>query len=126
MRLLLIGAGGFAGALLRYWIGGWFQRLPLAESFPLGTLVVNVSGCLLFGVLAEVAEMRNLLSPDLRHFLLIGILGAYTTFSTFANDSVHLMRDGRQVLAALNVLANLLLCLIALWLGRAVARELWD
>jgi CrcB protein len=122
----LIGAGGFAGAILRYWIGGWFQRLPIAESFPLGTLVVNVSGCLLFGILAEVAEVRGLLTAEMRQLLLIGVLGAYTTFSSFANDSVHLLRDGKQWFAVLNVAASLLLCLLALWLGRALARELWD
>ncbi|HEU5179805.1 MAG TPA: fluoride efflux transporter CrcB [Candidatus Polarisedimenticolia bacterium] len=125
MKLVLVGAGGFVGAILRYVISGWVQRLPFGETFPTGTLVVNVTGCLAIGVLSELAEARGVLTPEIRALLVVGVLGAYTTFSAFANESLNLFRDREAGLALLNVALSLGSCFIAVWAGRWAAHALW-
>ena len=83
-KILLIGMGGFVGAVLRYAVGGGVQTLTRSISFPHGTMAVNVIGCFLIGGLTYLAETRSLFSANTRMFLFIGVLGAFTTFSTFA------------------------------------------
>ena len=122
-RTLTVGAGGFLGAALRYLAGGLVHRHAPAD-FPYGTFVVNVTGCFLIGALATLAEDRPVLSPTARLFLLVGVLGGYTTFSTFAYESFALMRDGSVVRALVNVLGQVAFGLIALWLGIVAARGL--
>lgn len=118
---LLIGVGGFVGALLRFAVSGVVQRqLPLS-SFPIGTLAVNVSGCLLIGAFLGVAESRQSFSPELRTFALIGLLGGFTTYSTFGWETFAMLRDGEQLRAATNVLLQLALGLGAVWLGYGFA-----
>ena len=112
------------GAVLRYVISGWVQRLPLGDSFPTGTLVVNLTGCLAVGILAELADARGVLSAELRTLLIVGVLGAYTTFSAFANESLSLFRDGEIGLGVLNVFLNVLSCLVAVWAGRSLAHAI--
>jgi CrcB protein len=113
----LVGCGGFAGAVLRYAAGGLVHRmLPLA-TFPFGTLVVNLSGCLVIGALAGLAETRQLFSPEMRLFALVGVLGGFTTYSTFGYESFAMLRDGEALRAAANVLVHVLLGLTAVWLG---------
>lgn len=124
MRLLLVGAGGFVGSVLRYLVSGWVERLS-SGSFPVGTLVVNLSGCLAIGVLAELADVRGVLSPQSRALLMVGFLGGYTTFSAFANESLNLFRDREVVLGLLNVLLSVAFCLIAVWAGRWLAHAIW-
>ena len=85
-NLLLVGLGGFMGALLRYSITGFFQGWSKSVHFPYGTLVVNLLGCLLLGFLSQIAETRGIISAEARSFLFVGLLGAFTTFSTFGND----------------------------------------
>ena len=125
MKVFLIGAGGFVGAILRYAVSGWVQRLPFGETFPTGTLMVNVTGCLAIGFLAELADARSVLSPEIRALLVVGVLGAYTTFSAFANESMNLLRDREAGLALLNVLLSLASCFIAVWAGRWLAHAIW-
>lgn len=125
MRLLLVGAGGFIGSILRYLVSGWMQRLALGDSFPAGTLAVNVTGCLVMGVVAELADVRNVLSPETRALLVVGILGGYTTFSAFANESLNLFRDSEVALGSLNVLLTVVSCLVAVWAGRWLAHVIW-
>jgi CrcB protein len=125
MRVLLVGAGGFAGSVLRYWLSGVVQSGAGSTSFPVGTLVVNVLGCCAIGVLSELSETRGLLSPDSRALLIVGLLGGFTTFSAFANETVSAVRDGDVALASLNVLASVALCLGGVWLGRGLANAIW-
>jgi len=82
------------GAILRYLLSGWVQAWAKGAAFPYGTLTVNLLGCLIIGFLAQLVELRNLFSPETRVFVFIGVLGAFTTFSTFGNDTMLLLRDG--------------------------------
>lgn len=125
VRALLVGTGGFLGSVLRYWLSGLVQNAVPGSSFPLGTLFVNVSGCLLIGVLTELAESRGFLNPDTRALLFVGVLGGFTTFSAFANETVGALRDGAHGPAALNVLLTVAACLAAVWAGRALATLIW-
>ena len=122
-KLFLVGAGGFLGAVARYGLGGLVHRI-FHGTFPLGTLVVNVSGCLAIGVLTTVLEERGALGPNARLFLMIGILGGFTTFSSFGYETLALARHDSPALALGNVASNVLLGLAAVWLGWAVTRTL--
>jgi CrcB protein len=125
MRVLLIGIGGFAGSVLRYWLSGAVQQAAPQSAFPLGTLVVNLLGCLAIGILAELADARGLLRPDTRAFLLVGVLGGFTTFSAFANETMNAARAGAMTTALLNATLTLVGCLIAVWAGRALVTMFW-
>lgn len=122
-QILLVGAGGFIGSALRFIVSSWAQRSAFVAGFPLGTLVVNVLGCLLLGVLGGLAEQRQLLEPGVRLFLAVGVLGGFTTFSTFAFETVALLQDADVGRAVLNILLQVLLGCAAALLGFvAVAR----
>lgn len=125
MRTLLVGLGGFVGSVLRYWLSGVAQGLAPRSSFPIGTLLVNVSGCFVIGVLAQLVEERGAFAPDTRALLFVGVLGGYTTFSAFANETVSSARDGSMLAAALNVVLTVAGCLIAVWAGRAAVTMAW-
>jgi CrcB protein len=118
---MLVGIGGFAGSVARYWLSGLAQA-RLGTGFPFGTLAVNVLGCFAIGVLSELGEGRMPLSPEARALLMVGFLGGFTTFSAFGNDTAELVRARELPLAAANVAAQLVLGLSAVWLGRAAAR----
>lgn len=118
--LLLVGAGGFVGSVGRYLVSGWVHRAVPFAGFPYGTLVVNVLGCLVIGLAGGVVESRQLFGPDLRIFLLIGVLGGFTTFSSFAYESLALARDAELARAFANVAGQVLLGLTAAWLGYAL------
>jgi CrcB protein len=120
MRFLLVGVGGCIGSMARYGTSYAVQRAQLSPI--IGTLVVNVAGCLIVGVLSYAADQRNAFTPEMRAFLFAGLLGGFTTFSAFGNDTFALLRADRMGAAALNVTAQVLLGLGAIWLGRTVAR----
>lgn len=122
-RILVIGAGGFVGAIARHVLGGLVQH-RVGGFFPTGTLAVNVIGCGLMGALLTVVEERQALGPDARMFLAVGILGSFTTFSTFGYETMELLRHGSTRLAALNIAANVVVGFVALWAGRALVRAL--
>lgn len=124
-KLLLIGMGGFVGAVLRYAVGGVVQNLSKSIAFPYGTIVVNAIGCFLIGGLAYLAETRSLFSANTRMFLFIGVLGAFTTFSTFANETLELIRGNNSGFALLNILLHFLLCISAVIVGRYASSLLW-
>jgi CrcB protein len=122
-NILLIGAGGFIGSVLRYLIGGMIQQY--ARSFPLGTLTVNVIGCFVIGLLAQIGESRGLFSDESRAFIFIGILGGFTTFSAFGNETINLMRNDQLINTVINIGGNIILGLLAVWLGRISANLIW-
>lgn len=121
LNALLVGSGGFAGALFRYALTGALHRhLPLA-AFPYGTLCVNLLGCALIGAFAGLADSRQLFAPELRVFTFIGLLGGFTTFSTLGYETFAMARDGEHVRAALNVGLHVVLGLVLVWLSYGVA-----
>lgn len=122
--LAWVGLGGAIGSMLRFAIGGWSQRLWGFGQFPVGTLTVNVLGCLLIGLLGGLADYRQALDPGERAFLMIGVLGGFTTFSAFAFETLGLAQDGALLRAGLNVLLQVTLGLTAAFAGYAAARFL--
>ena len=121
-RTLAVGVGGFLGASLRYLVGGLVHRW-LGSTFPFGTFLVNVSGCFAIGVLATLAEER-MLGPTARLFWMVGVLGGYTTFSSFGYETISLLREGGHAAAWVNVLGQVTLGLAAVWAGAAAGRAL--
>lgn len=120
-NLLLVGGGGFLGSVARYYLTGWATQMTHAGRFPVGTLVVNVTGCLLIGFLAGLAEHAHLLAPPTRLFLLTGFLGGFTTYSAFAYETYFLGREHLAVAALTNIVLQLLLGLGAVLLGSRIA-----
>jgi CrcB protein len=120
-NLFLVGAGGFLGSVARFYVTGWATQLSHAGRFPLGTLVVNVVGCLLIGLLAGLAEHLHLLSGPARLFLLTGVLGGFTTYSAFAYETYFLGREHMTLVALVNVALQLGLGLGAVVVGSRIA-----
>lgn len=118
-ELLIVGVGGFVGAVGRYWLAGWVHRFTTA-GFPWGTLTVNLAGCLLLGMVMSLAETRLAPSPEARTFLTIGVFGSFTTFSTLSYETVELVRQSQLGAAAANAVGSLVLGLAALVAGRAL------
>ncbi|CAK8714359.1 fluoride efflux transporter CrcB [Candidatus Electrothrix laxa] len=121
LRLSFIGAGGFTGAVLRFLVSSWVQGRSGSLVFPLGTLTVNMIGCLLIGFLSTLIEIKAMFSPETRSFILIGLLGAFTTFSTFGNETLNLIRESRIELALLNAGGQVFIGVFLVWLGRFFA-----
>lgn len=112
--------GGLCGTAGRYLLAGAVYRW-FGTGFPYGTLAVNTLGCLVIGFLGTFAEQKFLLAPEARMFWMVGLLGAFTTFSTLIHESWHLLQDGEVLLAGVNLLGSLTLGLLALWLGHLAA-----
>ena len=121
--MLAIAAGGACGALLRFWATQGAHAL-LGRGFPFGTLIVNVTGSVAMGALYVALSERHDVAPEWRAALAVGLLGAFTTFSTFSMDTLALADQGEHVKAGVNVLASVGLCLAGCWLGMAAARQL--
>lgn len=119
-----VGTGGFLGSLLRYWMSGAVYVLIPAPRLPWGTLAVNVLGCFAIGLLGGLAETRGVLTATGRLFLLIGVLGGFTTFSTFGYETLALLREQAVARAAANIALQVALSLTAAWGGLATSR-LW-
>lgn len=115
---LVIGAGGFIGALLRYLLSGWIQNSVVA--FPLGTLGVNFIGSFFVSLVLYLSEYRGLFSEDIRIFLTIGVLGSFTTMSTFSFESFKLLEQGEIGALGLNVAGTLVLTFLAVYLGKMI------
>src|SRR5690349_2128587 len=115
-NILLVGAGGFVGSVLRYLLGGYVQQTMKSSSFPYGTLAVNLIGCFMIGLLAQYGESRGAFSNESRAFIFIGILGGFTTFSAFGNETINLMREGFVINALANIGTNVILGLLAVLL----------
>ena len=124
-KLFLAGMGGFIGSVLRYSVSGFVQDWSRSIDFPYGTLAVNLVGCFAIGLLSHLAETRGFFTAETRTLIFIGVLGGFTTFSAFSNETINLWREGESLLAAVNVAAHLVLCLGAVWISRAVAYQIW-
>ena len=115
-HMLIVGIGGFVGSIARYWLSGIAQRWIQSE-FPLGTLLVNVVGCFAIGAFWSLVEYREYFSPEQRIFLTMGVLGGFTTFSAFGYETFMLLKDNQYLPALANVVANVLVGLIAVAFG---------
>ena len=125
IRLLLVGSGGFIGSLLRYLLSGFVQQSSKSVGFPYGTLAVNIIGCLIIGLLSQLAETRGLFTTESRAFIFVGLLGGFTTFSAFGNETFNLWRDGETLLALYNIAGHLVCGLGAVWAGRLLTYQIW-
>jgi CrcB protein len=123
LRLIFIGFAGFAGTLMRYWLSDWTAR-RYGETFPTGTLVVNMLGCFLAGLLFYLMFDRYLVSPTVRTVVLIGLLGGFTTFSSFGLQTFTLLRDGELALALFNIAISNIGGLLMVWVGYSLAKIL--
>jgi CrcB protein len=124
-RILFVGLGGFIGSVLRYLVSGCVQDWTHTTQFPFGTIVVNIAGCFVIGALSQLAEAHGIFDTESRAFVVVGILGGFTTFSTFSNESVNLFRDGENLYAIVNIGVQVILGLGAVILGRIAASVIW-
>ena len=121
-QVFAIAAGGALGSVLRFWMSGWVAGM-LGRDFPYGTLLVNVSGSLLMGFLYVVLIDKFNASAEWRAVLLIGLLGGFTTFSSFSMETFNLLEVGEIFKAFMNIILSVAICLAATWLGVVVGRQ---
>jgi CrcB protein len=117
-----VAIGGALGSVARYWCSGVAARL-IGETFPWGTLIVNVLGCLIIGFFATITgpDGRLLTGTIPRQFVMIGICGGFTTFSSFGLQTLNLLQDGEWLYAGSNIVGSVVLCLLAVWIGHVAA-----
>jgi len=120
--VFLVGVGGFAGSVARYLLGGWVQQLSGRLNFPYGTIAVNLAGCFVIGLLSYLVDAREMFSTEARAFLFVGVLGGFTTFSAFGNETMVLLRHGYFLYAMLNVVVQVAAGLFLVWAGREIAQ----
>jgi len=123
VKLLLIGFAGFIGTLGRYWLSGIVAR-RYGETFPFGTLLVNLIGCFLVGLLFYLMQERYLVNQNVRSIVLIGLLGGFTTFSSLGLQTFTLLQDHEIALAGLNLVASNIMGLLLVWAGYTLAKTL--
>jgi CrcB protein len=124
VHYLYVAVGGALGSIARFWLSGLTAR-HFGETFPWGTLIVNVTGSFVIGFFAAMTspEARWFVAPGFRNFFLAGVLGGYTTFSSFSLQTLALAENGEYVRAAGNAIASLVGCLAAVWLGHVLAQS---
>jgi CrcB protein len=125
LTVLYVAAGGAVGTVFRYWCSGVVAQ-AFGETFPFGTLVVNVTGSVLIGMVAVLTgpDGRILMAPDLRQLIMVGLFGGFTTFSSFSLQTLALLQDGEWLLATANIGLSVGLCLLGVWLGFAAGMAL--
>lgn len=119
-EVLLVGAGGFAGSVLRYLSGLGAQRVLTESLLPYGTFSVNIVGCFAIGLLAGLADSRQVLSPEARLILMVGLLGGFTTYSTFGYDSLAIIKNTGFGAAAVYIGLHIVMGVAAVWLGHEI------
>jgi CrcB protein len=119
--LALVAIGGAIGSVSRYVVSTAILRIS-GSLFPIGTFAVNLVGCVAFGAVIGAAEQRFILTPEARAFLLVGVLGGFTTFSSYAFESFALMQDGQFAVAALNIVGQVVAGLLGFWVAYVIAR----
>jgi len=119
--ILIVGIGGFIGTVARFLISRYFQ-FNITSVFPWGTFIINITGCLLIGIIYGLSEKSDTLSPEIRLFLTVGICGGFTTFSTFSNDAFMLVREQEWIRFALYASLSLFIGLMAVYLGRFIVK----
>lgn len=124
-KYLLVGIGGFIGSVARYYLSGVAQRWGDNVTFPYGTLFVNITGCLIIGVLSYLADVRGAFTDESRAFVFVGLMGGYTTFSSFGNETMALFRNGETGPALFNVGLHVIVGLGAVWVGRWLGGLIW-
>ena len=124
-NVLAVALGGAIGSVLRYLASGVAHGTFRSSTFPVGTLLVNLAGCLLIGAGSQLAESRGAFGVTARAFLFIGVLGGFTTFSAFSNETFNLFRSGSTLLGWVNVASQLVGGLGCVWLGRSLAFLAW-
>jgi fluoride exporter len=122
-KYLFAGLGGFIGSACRFGVAGFMYKI-LGDRFPYGTLTVNVIGCFVIGVLLTAMEDRFLVQPNFRIFLTIGVLGGFTTFSSFSFETIELLKAGDFLLGSMNAIISLIGCLAATWVGTMIGKIL--
>lgn len=122
-QLLMVGAGGALGAIGRYLLSTWVYSLT-GRAFPWGTLAVNLLGSLLIGLLSVWLLERMTLSTEMRALLMVGFLGAFTTFSTFSLETLVLLEEGAVVKAGINIAVSVMTCIFAAWMGTLIAKAI--
>jgi len=125
LSVIYVAFGGALGSASRYILGTWAQNISKSIDFPYGTLAVNLIGCFVIGFLSQLAESRGAFTSESRSLVFLGILGGFTTFSSFGNDTINLLRDGNALNALVNIGANVIVGLFLVWLGRAAAYWIW-
>jgi CrcB protein len=120
-KYMMVGIGGFLGAIARFWLGGVVYE-KMGTRFPYGTFVINISGCFLIGLVLTVLTERTHMSANWRYLIPIGFIGAYTTFSTFEWETLAAARDGQMLIAGLNIALSVVIGFIAVWLGMICGR----
>jgi CrcB protein len=123
-KTIVVLLGGALGTGCRYWLSTFVYSIIIKPTFPYANFIINVSGSLIIGVLAGLFEQRVLVSPTLRVGLLTGVLGGYTTFSSFSFETYTMLRDGELGLALLNAMGSVVLGLAAVWLGMRIAQSI--
>ena len=121
LKYLMVGIGGFLGAIARFWIGSYIG-VRMGDRFPYGTFVINISGSFLIGLILTVLTEKAHLSPHWRYLVPVGFIGAYTTFSTFEYETLVRIQDGQLLTGSLNVVLSVLLGFVAVWIGTMAGR----
>ncbi|HTZ99315.1 MAG TPA: fluoride efflux transporter CrcB [Candidatus Aquilonibacter sp.] len=122
-KYLMIGIGGFIGAIARFWLGGYIGN-RMGTRFPYGTFVINITGSFLIGFVITLLAERTHWSPNWRYLIPIGFIGAYTTFSTFEYETLRSLQDGEVLMAGLNVSLSVIVGFVAVWLGVVFGRSI--
>lgn len=120
-KYLMVGTGGFLGAIARFWLGGYVST-KLGTRFPYGTFIINCSGSFLIGFIITILAEKTHWSPNWRYLIPIGFIGAYTTFSTFEYETFRVIQDGELFIAFLNVALSVIVGFAAVWLGVIAGR----
>ncbi|MFH2037677.1 MAG: fluoride efflux transporter CrcB [Candidatus Zixiibacteriota bacterium] len=122
-KFLIIGLGGFIGAILRYSMTRFVTEYSTLSTF-WGTLTVNILGCLILGVILQLADFKWLIRPEMKLFLIIGVLGSFTTFAAFANESLTMLKSEQYLTLVFNVTTQIVIGISALWAGSFIARSI--